>query len=61
MITDNVAFKYETPYNGPFGITQCWTNSMVTLQCGATKIRYNIRGIKPYSSDTNIDNIISEE
>ena len=24
LITNNAAYKYETPYNGPFVITQCW-------------------------------------
>ena len=36
-------------------ITQCFTNVTVNLQCGAIKIRYNIRRIKPYKSDTKVD------
>ena len=28
-------YKYETPYKGPFMIMQCWTNGIVTLECGA--------------------------
>ena len=39
MLTHNDDFKYKIPYKGTFDITQCWTNGMVTLQCGATKIR----------------------
>ena len=48
MITNHTAYKYEMPYKGPSGITQCFTNGMIKLQCGATKITYNIRRIKPY-------------
>ena len=29
-------YKYETPYNGPFVITQCFTNGTVNLQYGTT-------------------------
>ena len=42
MLTNNAAYKYETPYNGPFVINQCWSNDAVTLQCSANKIRHNI-------------------
>ena len=52
MLTKHNAYKYETPYVGPFVIKRCWTNGMVSLQVGTTKIRYNIRPIKPYKSDT---------
>ena len=57
MIVDDYAYKYETPYSGPFVITHCWTNVTVSLQRGAIKIRYNICGIKPYTSDTNFEDI----
>ena len=60
MITNNDAYKYETPYKGPFLITKCWTNVTVTLQYGAIKIRHNIICIKPYTSDTNVEDIIPE-
>ena len=50
VLTNNYAFKYENLYNGKFDITQCWTNGTVLLQCGATKIRYNIHHIKLYTS-----------
>ena len=43
MQTNNSGFKYETLYKVPFEITQCQSNGAVTLQCGATKIRYTIR------------------
>ena len=46
------AYKYGTPYKGPFMIMQCWTNGIVTL-----KISYNILRIKPHTSDINIENV----
>ena len=60
MLTNNYAFKYETPYKGTFEIIQLWTNITVTLQHGATKNRYNIRCIKAYTSDKNVEDIIAE-
>ena len=55
MLTKNTAYKYETPYKGPFLITQYFTNGAVILQCGPTKIRHNICQIKPYKSDTKVE------
>ena len=60
MHDNHAGYKYETPYKGPFVITQCWTNGTVTLQCGAIKIRCNIRRIKPYTYDTNFEEIHTE-
>ena len=60
MLNNHVAYKYETPYKVPFVITQCWTNGMVALQYGTTKIRYNIRRIRPYTFDTNVEYITPE-
>ena len=57
MLNNHTAYKYETAYKGLFLITRCWTNGNVTLQYGPTKIRYNIRLIKPYKSDTNVEDI----
>ena len=48
MITNHTAYKYETPFKGPFVRTHLFTNGMVNLHYGATEIRYNIRRIKPY-------------
>ena len=31
MLNNNAAYKYETPYKGPFVIKQCHTNGTVTL------------------------------
>ena len=56
MLTNHTAYKYERPYKGHFVITQCFTNGMVNLPCGSTNIMYNIRQIKPYKSDTKIEN-----
>ena len=39
MRNNKSAYKYETPYNGSFDITQCWSNGTVILQMGATKNR----------------------
>ena len=61
MLNNNAAFNYYTPYKGTFEMTQCWNKSTVTLQCGAIKIGYNIHCIKPYTSDTNVEDIISEK
>ena len=50
ILNNHYTLKYDTPYKVPFDITQCWTNGMVTSKYGVTKIRYNIRLIKPYTS-----------
>ena len=57
MINSNAAFKSEIPYNGPFELKRHWTNVMVTLKCGAIKIRYNIRHIQTFTSDANVEDI----
>ena len=59
MLTKHTANKYETPYNGPFLITQCLTNITVHLQYAATQIKYNIRRIKPYKLDTKVEDFNS--
>ena len=41
-------------------IKQCWINGTIVLQYGATKIRCNIRCIKTYKSDTNVEDITTE-
>ena len=51
----------QTPYKGPFVITQYWTNGTVTLQYGTTKISHNICHIKLYTSDTKIEDINIEK
>ena len=60
MLANIAAYKYKTPYNGPFVIKQCWNNGTVALQCGPIQIRYNTRWINPYTSDTNVEDITPE-
>ena len=55
MFTNQVAYKYEIPYKGPFVITHCFTNGTAKFQYGATQITYNIRHIKPYKLDTKVE------
>ena len=54
MLTKHNAYKYGTPYKGSVLITQCFTKDTVNLQCGPTKIWYNIRRINPYKLDTKV-------
>ena len=55
MLTKQSAYKYETPHKGPFVKIKCFTNGTVTLQYSTTQITYNIRRIKPYISDTEVE------
>ena len=57
MLNNKAAYKYEILFKGPFVITQFWTNIMFTVKYSATKIRYNIRRIKPYKYDANFEDI----
>ena len=54
MFTKHTEYRYGMPYTVPFVITQCLTNGTVTLQCGEIEIRYNIRCMNPYKSDTKV-------
>ena len=60
MLNNNAAYKYETPYKFPFVIKPFWTYGTVILHCGSIKTMYNIRCIKPYTYDTNIEDINPE-
>ena len=60
MLNNHSEYRYETPYKGTFVITHWFINGKVNLQYVPTKIRYNIRRIKPYTSDTNIEDISSK-
>ena len=55
MLTNHTEYKYETPYKGPFVIITFLTNGTVNLQCGTIKIKYNKLRIKPYKSDTKVE------
>ena len=50
----------KTLYKVEFLITQCFKNVTIKLQCGATKITYSIRHIKPFKYDTKVDGSISK-
>ena len=50
MTRTKSAYKYETPYRGPYEIVQTWTNDTVTIRTGAVTMRINIRNIKPYNT-----------
>ena len=55
MITYHTSYKYETPYKGHFVIKKCITSGTVMSQYGPTKIRHDIRRIKPYKSDYKVE------
>ena len=57
MLNNYIAYKYAMPYKGTFVITQFSTNGTLNLQCGEIKIKYKIRCIKIYKSDTNVEDI----
>ena len=43
------AYKYETPFRGPYEVVQKCTNGTFTLRTGAVTHRVNIRNIKTYN------------
>ena len=47
-------YKYETPFKGPYGIFQAWTNVTLILRMVAVTTRINIHNIKPYNN-TNVE------
>ena len=55
MLNKYTSYKYETTYKVPLVITQCFTNSTVNLKCSNIQIKYNIRCINPYKSDTKVE------
>ena len=55
MLSNHTAYKYETPYKAPSVVTQCFTNSTVNLQYGATQIKYNMRRINTYKLDNKVE------
>ena len=57
MLNRKSVYKYETPYNGLYEITQYWNNGKVAFQIGATQIWYNIRHMKPNKSKKNVYNV----
>ena len=49
MTMNRSAYKYKTPFRGPYEIIQTWTNGTVTLRTGSVTNRKNIRNSKPYN------------
>ena len=43
MVRRKQAYKYKTPFQGPYEIIQMCTNRAVTIQTGAVTARLNIR------------------
>ena len=60
MLNNHAAFRYGTPYKGPFVTKRSLTNGTVKLQYDAKKIRYNIRRIEPNKYDTHVEYINPE-
>ena len=52
MIGIKTAFKYKTPFKGPYEIFQTWKNVSVILQKLLVTTRVNIRRIKPSKNNT---------
>ena len=50
MVQTKSAYKYETPYRGPYKKFQTWENGTVTLIVGTVTMRIIIRNIKPYNT-----------
>ena len=61
ILNNYSTYKYEIPYNGKFVITHCCTNGTAILKCGSVLIKHNIYRIKPYTSDTNVEDIKIEK
>ena len=45
----NQAYKYETPFQGPYEIFHMWMNRAFTIRTGAVTATLNIRHTKPYN------------
>ena len=54
MLNNHTAHKYEKRYKGEFAIIRCYTNGMVSLECGVAQITHHLRFIKTYKPDTNV-------
>ena len=46
MVRINQAYKYKTPFQGPYEVVQMWTNRTITTITGVVIARLNIRHIK---------------
>ena len=52
LLERHQARKMERPYDGPYVITNVYTNGTVTIKKGAVYQRHNIRRIQPYHEIT---------
>ena len=52
LLERHQARKMERPYDGPYVITNVYTNGTVTIKKGAVYQRHNIRRIHPYHEFT---------
>ena len=59
MRNNHTTYRYETPYKGPFVITQCFTNGKVNLQYFTTQIKHNIRRIRTQKLDNKVEDFNS--
>ena len=50
MTKTKSAYKYKTPFKGPYEIFCTWTKRTVTLHTVAVTTRINIHNIKPYNN-----------
>ena len=50
LVRRKQAYKYKTPFQGPYEIIQMWTNKTVTIHTDTVTARINILCIKPYNS-----------
>ena len=55
IITNHTSQKYETPYKVNVVIKQFLPKGTINLQYGPTKKSYNIYMIKPYKSNTKVE------
>ena len=58
MIINNSAYKYKTPFKGPYEIVQKWTDTTVTFRMRTVTTRLNSRHIKPYNNQNIEQNIL---
>lgn len=54
LLRNKQANKYEATYNGPFTITQIWTNGKVTLSIIFETDRVNIHHLKIYYTSERV-------
>ena len=48
VMVDGIKRKLDSPKNGPFKVTDVYTNGIVRIQRGAVNERINIRRLEPH-------------